>query len=111
MSYGLNSYPFKIGAAFRSFAFFVLACSLPPHVSYAQEPPPPSPLSAPAQPFIWEDFELGNTYWGTQFEASVMDGGIISPDFPTSGRYGYRGHFILSKGVEGLPFPLPRWGT
>ncbi len=39
-----------------------------------------------------------------------MDGGIISPDFPTSGRYGYRGHFILSKGGGRVAFSTSQVG-
>ncbi len=82
-------------------AFFMTVCLLIPRLSLADEALPPPPPAAPAVPstpgttFIWEDFELGSCYWGTQFEASVMDGGTISQDFPTSGHYCYRGHFIL----------------
>ncbi len=54
-------------------------------------------MGAPGGSFVWEDFELGTCYWGTQFDGSLMTDGMISPDFPSHGKYGFRGHFAISK--------------
>lgn len=74
---------------------------LPPDIAAPALPAPasnPGALAAQAEgvpqtTFLWEDFELGFSYWNTHFAGSVMSGGIIAPDFPSNGKYSFRGHF------------------
>jgi hypothetical protein len=65
--------------------------------------------AAPAS-FVWEDFELGQSYWGTQFEGSVMTDAIISPDFPSSGKNCFRGHFQFPSGGGRAAFSTSQVG-
>ncbi len=64
----------------------------------------------PGGTFVWEDFELGTSYWGTQFETNAMEDGVISPDFPTSGKSCFRGHFQLGPGGGRIAFSTAQAG-
>ena len=55
-------------------------------------------LNAAGNNFVWEDFELGASYWAAGVEGGAMSGGLISPDFPSHGKFGYRGRFSFPKG-------------
>lgn len=68
------------------------------------------PVCAPAQIFIWEDFELGFSYWTTRFSGALSTGGIIAPDFPSNGRFGFRGRFRLPEGGGRAAFATQQVG-
>ncbi len=67
-------------------------------------------MGAPGGSFVWEDFELGTCYWGTQFDGSLMTDGMISPDFPSHGKNGFRGHFVIPKGGGRTAFSTAQAG-
>lgn len=96
-------------AAFLA-AFFMTLLVFIPKVIWGEDALALPSAGVQSQTFVWEDFELGTSYWGTQFEASVMDGGTLSSDFPTSGSYGYRGHFLLGKGGGRAAFSTSQVG-